>query len=114
MSSTSIPEGPGSVSGAPNLSEGFADALTSRNVDTGDVRLHAVIGGPSSRWAEPSTGAMVEETMKRAADDVQGVVFPAVGHWLAEQAPDELVAALTEFLAPYRDGGVAAPEHANV
>jgi pimeloyl-ACP methyl ester carboxylesterase len=61
-----------------------------------------------------STGTTVEETMKRAADDVQGVVFPAVGHWLAEQAPDELVAALTEFLAPYRDGAVAAPEHANV
>ena len=41
----SIPEGPGSVSGAPNLPEGFADTFTSRYVDTGDVRLHAVIGG---------------------------------------------------------------------
>jgi hypothetical protein len=27
------------------------------------------------------------------------------GHWVAEQAPDEMLAALTEFLAPYRDGG---------
>src|SRR4029077_3129554 len=45
MSSSSIPEGPGSVSGAPNLPEGFADTFTSRYVDTGDVRLHAVIGG---------------------------------------------------------------------
>jgi pimeloyl-ACP methyl ester carboxylesterase len=41
----SIPEGPGSVSGAPNLPEGFADTFTSRYIDTGDVRLHAVIGG---------------------------------------------------------------------
>ena len=27
------------------------------------------------------------------------------GHWLAEQASEELVAALTEFLAPYREDG---------
>jgi pimeloyl-ACP methyl ester carboxylesterase len=39
------PEGPGSVSGAPNLPAGFSDTFTSRYVDTGDVRLHAVIGG---------------------------------------------------------------------
>ncbi len=45
MSTASIPEGPGSVSGAPNLPEGFADTFTSRFVDVGDVRLHAVIGG---------------------------------------------------------------------
>src|SRR6201989_800942 len=39
------PEGPGSVSGAPHLPAGFADTFSSRFVDTGDVRLHAVIGG---------------------------------------------------------------------
>ena len=41
----STPEGPGSVSGAPNLPEGFTDTFTSRYIDAGDVRLHAVIGG---------------------------------------------------------------------
>jgi pimeloyl-ACP methyl ester carboxylesterase len=51
-----------------------------------------------------SSGSMVEETMRLTADDVQAHVFPGIGHWLAEQAPDELVAVLTEFLAPYRDG----------
>ena len=45
MSNTSIPEGPGSVYGAPNLPEGFADTFTSRLVHTGELRLHAVIGG---------------------------------------------------------------------
>jgi len=45
MSTTSIPESPGSVSGAPNLPEGFADTFTSRFIHAGDVRLHAVIGG---------------------------------------------------------------------
>jgi len=45
MSSASIPEGPGSVSGAPNLPAGFADTFSSRYIDTGEARLHAVIGG---------------------------------------------------------------------
>ncbi|MFE7315997.1 alpha/beta fold hydrolase [Streptomyces sp. NPDC057555] len=39
------PEGPGSVSGAPHLPPGFADTFTSRYVDTGELRMHAVIGG---------------------------------------------------------------------
>ena len=49
MSSSSshlpTPEGPGSVPGAPRLPAGFTDTFTSRYIDTGDVRLHAVIGG---------------------------------------------------------------------
>jgi pimeloyl-ACP methyl ester carboxylesterase len=51
-----------------------------------------------------SLGTMAADTMKLAADDVQGVVLADCGHWVAEQAPDELLAALTAFLAPYRDG----------
>ena len=39
------PEGPGSVSGAPNLPAGFTDTFTSRYVDAGDLRLHTVVGG---------------------------------------------------------------------
>jgi hypothetical protein len=39
------PTGPGSVSGAPNLPDGFTDTFTSHYVDTGEVRLHAVAGG---------------------------------------------------------------------
>jgi len=45
----------------------------------------------------------VEATMKLVADDVQGVVLPGAAHWVAEQAPEELLAALTEFLAPHKD-----------
>jgi pimeloyl-ACP methyl ester carboxylesterase len=41
--------------------------------------------------------------MKLAADDVQAVVLAGSGHWVAEQAPDQLLAALTAFLAPYRE-----------
>jgi pimeloyl-ACP methyl ester carboxylesterase len=51
-----------------------------------------------------SSGAMVADTMQLVADDVQRLVIPGCGHWLAEQAPEELLAALTAFLAPYRTG----------
>jgi hypothetical protein len=47
MNPTITPEGPGSVSvsGAPNLPAGFTDTFTSRYIDAGELRLHAVIGG---------------------------------------------------------------------
>jgi pimeloyl-ACP methyl ester carboxylesterase len=51
-----------------------------------------------------SSGAMVGATMQLVADNVQTVVLAGAGHWVAEQAPEELLAALTTFLAPYRDG----------
>jgi pimeloyl-ACP methyl ester carboxylesterase len=54
----------------------------------------------------------VEATMRLVADNVQGVVLPGAAHWVAEQAPDELLATLSEFLAPYREGAAAA--HAGV
>jgi pimeloyl-ACP methyl ester carboxylesterase len=50
-------------------------------------------------------GEGVVNTMKPSADDVQTVVIPETGHWVAEQAPEELLAALRAFLAPYREGG---------
>ena len=219
----SSPAGPGSVSRAPNLPAGFTDMFTSRYVDTGDLRQHALTGGegpplllvhgwPQTWYAwrmlmpalardfsviavdqrgiglsgklsggydtctlasdlvalmdalghprfamygtdvgmpiayalaadpdhlrgsfefyraipttiaqnekrkerrltlpvlaiggEQSSGEGVGNTMKLAADDVQTMVLPGCGHWVAEQAPEELLAALTAFLAPYRD-----------
>ncbi len=56
---------------------------------------------------ELSYGGMVGEAMKSLADDVQGVVIPGAGHWVAEEAPEQLLAALTGFLAPSR--GTLAP-----
>jgi pimeloyl-ACP methyl ester carboxylesterase len=54
-----------------------------------------------------SSGDMVGATMQLVADDVQTLVIPDTGHWVAEQAPEELLAALTTFLAPYREGVLA-------
>jgi pimeloyl-ACP methyl ester carboxylesterase len=51
-----------------------------------------------------SSGAMVADTMQLVADDVQTLVIPGIGHWVAEQAPEQLLAALAAFLAPYRIG----------
>ena len=45
MNSPSFPEGPGSVSGAPNLPDEFAGTFTSRYIDAGGLRQHVVTGG---------------------------------------------------------------------
>jgi pimeloyl-ACP methyl ester carboxylesterase len=47
-------------------------------------------------------GEGATHTLKLVADDVQSVVIPGAGHWIAEEAPDDVVSALTAFLAPYR------------
>jgi pimeloyl-ACP methyl ester carboxylesterase len=51
---------------------------------------------------EESGGENPANAMKLVADDVLGAVLAGAAHWVAEQAPEELLAALTEFLAPYR------------
>ena len=47
-------------------------------------------------------GEGAANTMKLTADDVQSVVIPGSGHYCLEEAPEEVVAVLTAFLAPYR------------
>jgi pimeloyl-ACP methyl ester carboxylesterase len=55
-----------------------------------------------------SLGEQVGATMKLAADDVQTLVIPGCAHWVAEETPEETLAALSEFLAPYRKERVTA------
>jgi pimeloyl-ACP methyl ester carboxylesterase len=55
-----------------------------------------------------SFGEHVGQALQLVADDVQRVVIPDTGHFVAEQAPDEMLAALTAFLAPYRDATAEA------
>jgi pimeloyl-ACP methyl ester carboxylesterase len=57
-----------------------------------------------------SFGEHVAEALHAVADDVQSVVIPGTGHFVAEEAPEEMLAALTAFLAPYRDGSAAAQD----
>ncbi|HEY3006604.1 MAG TPA: alpha/beta hydrolase [Micromonosporaceae bacterium] len=60
------------------------------------------IGGAASH------GEDVGNAMKHLGNDVQSAVIPGAGHWFAEEAPQETVAALTPFLAPYRERATAA------
>jgi len=83
--SATTPEGPGSVSGAPNLPAGFTDTFTSRYIDTGKVRLHAVIGGDGPPLL---------------------LIHGWPGSWYYWRL---VMPALTAFLAPYRDRLGAAP-----
>lgn len=53
------------------------------------------IGGENS-WGPAAAGGIAP-----AAVDVQTLVIPRVGHWVAEQAPAQMLTALGTFLAPY-------------
>jgi pimeloyl-ACP methyl ester carboxylesterase len=99
-----IASGPEALHGTFQLYRSFA-ATEAQNAERKDRRLTMpvlAIGGAES------SGAMVGDTMRLTADDVQTLVLPDCGHWLAEQAPDALLAALAEFLSPYRDSVTAA------
>ncbi|MEU1618882.1 alpha/beta hydrolase [Streptomyces sp. NPDC005722] len=80
------------------------DTTFAQNADRAERRLTVpvlAIGGAQS------VGEGVATTMRLAADDVQSLVIPGSGHWVAEEAPQELLAALTDFLAPYRSTAAA-------
>ncbi|MGI5517826.1 alpha/beta fold hydrolase [Streptomyces sp. CA-106131] len=75
------------------------DATLAQNRERAKQKLTMpvlAVGGAKS-W-----GADVGKAMAAIAEDVQGVVLPGAGHWVAEQAPQEMLATLTRFLAPYR------------
>ena len=92
MSSGPTPEGPGSVSGAPNLPEGFADTFTSRYVDTGELRLHAVTGsdGPPLLLVHgwPQTWYQYRMVMPALARDFQVVAVDQRGIGLSDKPED--------------------------
>jgi pimeloyl-ACP methyl ester carboxylesterase len=56
---------------------------------------------------EASAADAVGKAFESLANDVQTVVIPGAGHWFAEEAPEETVAALSRFLAPYRNRTLA-------
>jgi len=87
---------------------GFYRAISesaAQNEERKDRRLTMPVLGIGG---EESGGENAANAMKLVADDVQAVVLRGSGHWVAEQAPDQLLAALTDFLAPYREAAPAA------
>ena len=77
-------------------------ASAAQNEERKDRRLPMPV---LAMGGEESGGENAGNAMKLVADEVESVVLPGSGHWVAEQAPDALLAALTEFLAPYRQQG---------
>jgi pimeloyl-ACP methyl ester carboxylesterase len=97
---------PDSLRGSLGFYRAF-DATLAQNDERTSRRLTMpilAIGGAESY------GPHVGEVMSSLADDVQTAVIAGAGHWVAEQAPEELLSALTAFLAPYRDGSSVAGE----
>jgi pimeloyl-ACP methyl ester carboxylesterase len=77
------------------------DATIAQNQQRMQRRLTLPVLGIGGQY---SLGDQVANTMKLAADDVRALVVPGCAHWVPEEAPDQTLAALTAFLAPYRDG----------
>ncbi|MEJ1109482.1 MULTISPECIES: alpha/beta fold hydrolase [unclassified Kribbella] len=75
------------------------DAILAQNADRQQTKLTIPVLGIGG---ENSWGAAAAGGIKPAAIDVQTLVIPGVGHWVAEQAPAQMLAALGTFLAPYR------------
>ena len=71
------------------------DTTTAQNAQRAKTKLTVpvlAIGGAESGGTGPG------DAMKLAADNVQTVVLPGCGHFVAEEAPEEMLAALTAFL----------------
>ena len=77
------------------------DATIAQNQERKERRLTLPILAIGGQY---SLGEQIAATMKLAADDVQALVVPGCAHWVPEETPEETLAALTGFLAPYRHG----------
>jgi pimeloyl-ACP methyl ester carboxylesterase len=92
---------------------GFYRALDTTIAQDGQRRTQRLAMPVLAIGGEASFGDHVADALKLVADDVHSLVIPGAGHFVAEEAPDEVLAALREFLGPYRDGaaaGVRRPE----
>jgi hypothetical protein len=83
---------------------GFYRALDTTIAQDGERKNRRLTMPVLAIGGAASFGEHVGQALQLVADDVQSVVIPDTGHFVAEEAPDEMLGALTAFLAPYRDG----------
>ncbi len=83
------------------LRSGFAyyravpqDILDNSGLEKLTVPSLAMGGG--SGWGR---GSEVEESLRRMALDVTGVVFEGCGHWIPEEKPREMAASIIDFIS---------------
>ena len=114
MPNAPTPEGPGSVSGAPHLPNGFRDTFSSRYISVNGVRLHAVVGGkgpavllihgwPGSWYYWRLVMPALARNFRVVAVDQRGIGLsdkPATGYDTGTQAAD--LVALMEALGHRR------------
>jgi len=86
------------------------DAHVTQNKDRAKTPLTIPVLGIGG---ENSWGPLAGDALRPVANDVQTVVIPGVGHWVAETAPEQMLETLDPFLAPYRDGWTGARESAH-
>ncbi len=89
---------PGALRGSFGLYRAF-DETIAQNAERQKSRLSMPVLGLAGA---NSVGEGVRITMELAADDLRTVIVPDIGHWIAEEAPVQVLAALSEFLTPYR------------
>lgn len=75
------------------------DATLAQNKDRATRRLTMPLLGIGG---ERSYADHVGEALHAVADNVETAVNPGAGHWVAEEAPEQILAVLTAFLAPDR------------
>jgi pimeloyl-ACP methyl ester carboxylesterase len=75
------------------------DATLAQNAEraTRPLQMPVLAIGGAQSWGEH-----VGEAMHAVAAEVETAVIPGAGHWVAEQAPEALLEALTRFLAVER------------
>jgi pimeloyl-ACP methyl ester carboxylesterase len=96
-----------SETGALPGSFGFYRALDATLVQNEKRKAKKLTMPVLAIGGERSYGAHVGDAMKALAENVESVVVPGAGHWLAEEAPDAMLAALMPFLSPYREAARA-------
>lgn len=88
---------PGALAGSFGFYRSW-DETMAQNGERGARKLTMPVLGIGG---EASWGGAVGGALAAIADDVETVVVPGTGHWVAEAAPEALLAALTAFLAPF-------------
>ncbi len=88
---------PGALSGSFGFYRAW-DETMAQNGERGARKLTMPVLGIGG---EASWGGAVGGALSAIAEDVETLVVSGTGHWVAEAAPEALLAALTEFLAPF-------------
>ncbi|MHA7262881.1 alpha/beta fold hydrolase [Arthrobacter sp. TMN-37] len=78
------------------------DSLLAQNAERAKIPLTIPVIGIGG---EKSWGPAAAEGIRAAAPQVQSAIIPGAGHWVAEQAPEELTKVLNAFLAPAGSAG---------